>query len=151
MGAATDLLEGKTMADWVSVLSLVAGSLCLGLFIWAVASAIPREGKAIATAAKTIVSDPKSVAVPEVTALVEALTKLIDALGKASPTVVSLIGAIAFYTIAAVASGALVTAPPKPPPECRCPGHGPGGGPGGRGDQRSVAPEASLEKPKVGA
>jgi hypothetical protein len=139
------------MADWVSVLSLVAGSLCLGLFIWAVASAIPREGKAIAAAAKTVVSDPKSVTVPEFTALMEALTKLTEALGKASPTIVSLIGAIAFYAIAAVASGALVTAPAKPAPECKCPGPGPGGGPGHRGGERSATPEAPPEKPNVGA
>ena len=112
--------------------------------------AIPREGKAIAAAAKTIVSDPKAVTVPEFTALMEALTKLTEALGKASPTVVSLIAAIAFYAIAAVASGALVAAPPKPASECKCPGPGPGGGPGHRGGERSVAPEASPETPKVG-
>ena len=138
------------MADWVSVLSLVAGSLCLGLFIWTVVSAIPREGKAIAAAAKTVVSDPKAVALPEFTALVEALTKLTDALGKASPTVVSLVGAIAFYAIAAVASGALAAPPPKPPapaPECRCPGWGPGC----CGCERPWGPEAPPEKPKAGA
>lgn len=149
------------MADWVTVLSLVAGSLCLGLFIWTVASTIPREGKAIATAAKSLVSDPKAVALPELTALMEALTKLTEALGKASPTVVSLIGAIAFYAIAAVASGALVTPPPKPAPapECKCPcpwpgwgpGWGPGWEPGSRAGERPAASEALPQTPKAGA
>jgi hypothetical protein len=139
------------MAGWVAVLSLVAGSLCLGLFVWAVVSAVPREGKAIAAAAKTIVNDPKSVSVPEFTALVEALTKLTEALGKASPTLVALIGAIAFYAIAAVASGALTPATPPPPPAPECPDKRLCACPCGCWGERPVAPEASSEKPKVGA
>ena len=99
------------MAWYVTLCSLFAGIIC---FLIYVASAIktmsakPHEVAAdLVTANRAVAAAPPGVTAADYTKLLEAASKLTDSLSKAGPTLISLIGAILFFLIATVSSGAL--------------------------------------------
>lgn len=98
-------------ASGVILVSLVAGSICFVFYCWTVAATLSLKATAGAAAgeAKAVLNpDAKSISIDDFTKLIEAMGKLTDSLSKASPSLVSLIGAILMFAIAAAASGAFV-------------------------------------------
>lgn len=103
--------------DWdVKVFALVAGTICFLIYAWSAIAAIVAKPRQTATEAATTaksMADAKTATAEDYSRLLEAASKLTDSLSKAGPTLVSLIGAILFYLIAAVSSGAFKS-PPSP-------------------------------------
>jgi hypothetical protein len=97
--------------------ALVMGGLCFLLYVISAGAAIfarPKADALVAEARDAAALQPKGIGAADLTKLIEAAGKLTDSLSKASPTLVSLIGAILFMAIAAVSDGAL-RAPPAAP------------------------------------
>jgi len=107
----------------IAYTALVVGTICFLVYIVDAAITLAMKPKALRASgeAANIVArakpDPNArAAVTDLTGLAEALAKLADALAKAGPTLTSLIGAVLFYAIAAIASGSVQSAPEKPAP-----------------------------------
>jgi len=101
-------------ASWVTLVTLVAGSICFIFYCWSSIIALTTKSAAQATAAQAkavTTPDAKAVSIDDFTKLLDALGKLTDSLSKASPSLVSLIGAILLYSVAAAASGAFAGGP----------------------------------------
>jgi hypothetical protein len=99
----------------VTYSALIVGTLCFLVFLYstyrsAKTQKVVEASAAVVAANKTLIPVNKSASVSDVSSLVEALTKLTDSLAKAGPSLTSLIGAVLFYTIAAIGSGALTDA-----------------------------------------
>lgn len=100
----------------VTLASLIAGSICFLLYVAeAIVSLVAKrtilsDGQA-PQAARAAVATPHSVSIDEISRLVDALGKLTDSLSRAGPPLTSLVGAILFFAIAAISSGALQGAP----------------------------------------
>ena len=128
--------------DVVTYASLLAGALCFLLYL--AFSAVALFASHAAAPAKSFHADAKAlikaqgVSVGEFTDLLKALAQVSDSLSKAAPSLVGLIGAILFFTIAAVSSGALHGAPPAPASAAKAPATD------GKGD--APAPPASDAK-----
>jgi hypothetical protein len=104
----------------VTIPALIAGSLCLLIYVVEIFLAEKIKATATAAAATTAPANktfgaigPASVSMPDFTNLIEAMAKLTDSLGKVGPSLTSLVGAVLFYAIAAIGSGALQS-PPAP-------------------------------------
>jgi hypothetical protein len=102
---------------WVTGLSLLLGTICFILYVLDALHTIAAKKKAASADIVGVATGPeaKGLGVGEFTKLLEAISKLTDSLAKAGPSLTSLIGAILFYAIAAVASGALHDTPPDKP------------------------------------
>jgi hypothetical protein len=105
----------------VTFLALLAGSICLVIYIVEIWLAEKIKAAATTAAATTEPANktfgpigPATVSLPDFTNLIEAMAKLTDSLSKVGPSVTSLIGAILFYGIAAICSGALYSPVPAP-------------------------------------
>ena len=94
----------------VTIAALLAGSICFVLYVYATMAlvrartAVLKPGAPPAAAAEF---QNHAVNVEEISKLAEAIAKLTDSLSRASPSLTSLIGALMFFAIAAVSSGAL--------------------------------------------
>lgn len=109
-------------ADIVTYASLVAGTICFGLYVWEAVVAIttkpPAPDVGTARQLKSLVAD-NAATVKDVSDLAGNLAKLTDSLSKAGPALTSLVGAILFFAIAAIGSGVLHGSPggtPTPAP-----------------------------------
>lgn len=103
-----------TAQDWVTTLSLVAGVICFVLFVWDAATTIRSKTAAPPQAAVKAGIGAQSLNPDQITKLFEAAAKMADSFGKAGPALASLVGAILFFAIAAVGTGAVTgAAPPK--------------------------------------
>jgi hypothetical protein len=96
----------------VTVASLIAGSICFLLYVAeAIVSLVAKRNVLSADetqqAARAAVAAPHAVSIDEASRLVDALGRLTDSLSRAGPSLTSLIGAILFFAIAAISSGAL--------------------------------------------
>lgn len=103
-------------ADWVILLTQLMSVVCFILYV--VQSLGLFSPKPVAPA-KAMVEKARGLSpasVPEMTELLKTAATLADSLGKIGPTLTSLIGAILFATIAALATHALPGADPKPAP-----------------------------------
>lgn len=116
-----------TAREWITTLALIAGVICFGLFVWDTITTIRAKA---ATPAPTMVKaglNTQGLGADQLTKLIEALSKLAENFAKAGPGLASLVGALLFFAIAAVSSGALKdpcaparagdapTSPPAPP------------------------------------
>lgn len=99
--------------------ALGAGTICFLIYVLEAVAALrvkpaaSEAAGAVTTQAKGM-AGPNPVSIDELTKLIEAMSKLTDSLAKAGPSLTSLIGAILFFAIAAVASGAITGSPPAP-------------------------------------
>jgi hypothetical protein len=103
-------------AAWVIRITLAMSMIC---FILYVLQSFGFFSPKSVTQAKDMAEKAKGLtpaSVPEVTELLKATAALADSLGKIGPAVTSLIGAIFFATIAALATHALPGTEPKPTP-----------------------------------
>jgi hypothetical protein len=96
----------------VTIASLVAGSICFFLYVYATVVAVKARADALRSGSPvqdqaTGAIQPRSLSVEDVSKLADAVARLADSLSRASPALVSLIGALIFFAIAAVGSGAL--------------------------------------------
>jgi len=96
----------------VTIASLIAGSICFLLYVAeAIVSLVAKRNilsnDQTPQAARAAVATPHTVSIDEISRLVDALGRLTDSLSRAGPSLTSLIGAILFFMIAAVSSGAL--------------------------------------------
>lgn len=106
----------------VAYSALVIGTLCFVVYavdamgsVWAKLKSAGASQQAANSVPREALQDgQRGLSITDFSGLVEALAKLSDSLAKAGPAVTSLIGAVLFYAIAAVASGALHD-PPEPP------------------------------------
>jgi hypothetical protein len=106
---------------WVTICALIAGGICFVFYIVSASVTLrakPHQAASdLVNATKSVANSPQPKATAEeYSKLLEAASKLTDSLSKAGPTLVSLIGAILFFLIAAVSSGALKNAPPAAAP-----------------------------------
>jgi hypothetical protein len=106
-----------TVQEWVAYAALAAGVICFLIYLAEALAALLVKPSAV-NAAKDVSAQAKTMGVPltvdDFTKLLDAMSKLTDSLAKAGPALTSLIGAILFFAIAAVASGAIVGSPPAP-------------------------------------
>jgi hypothetical protein len=107
-------MTNETVVTWAGI---IAGSVCFVLYV--VQSIIVIRAKPAQTArgivgakVSLLAADPAGVSVDELTKLLQAAASLTDSLSKAGPALTSLIGAILFFAVAAIGSGALHGAPP---------------------------------------
>jgi hypothetical protein len=95
----------------VTIAALTAGIVCFLLYIYATIAAVRARAAALQSGALARSDDtgmqPRTISVDDLSKLVEALGKLADSLSRASPALTSLIGALLFFGIAALSSGAL--------------------------------------------
>lgn len=95
----------------VTIAALIAGTICFLLYVYATMAAIRARAATLQTglvaSSNKAGRQPRFIGVDEVSSLAEALSKLADSLSRASPALTSLIGALAFFALAAVGSGAL--------------------------------------------
>jgi len=103
------------MQNTVAGAALLLGLICFGLYVWEAIAVIRAKPTTVPSAvdakAQRLVADP-ALSVDELSQLLEAASKLTDSLSKAGPALTSLIGAILFFAIAAISSGALHGSPP---------------------------------------
>lgn len=109
-----------TAADLVTYLALLAGCICLALYVWEAWAAISAKPASPDIASsdqlKSLVADNPAT-VKDLSDLAANLAKLTDSLAKAGPALTSLIGSVLFFAIAAIGSGALHGSPaPAPTP-----------------------------------
>jgi hypothetical protein len=99
----------------VTTACVVAGSACFFLYVFEAIVTIrakPAHAKAeVGKQTALFAAKMSAVSIGDVTKLFDSGSKLADSLAKAGPAVTSLIGAILFFAIAAVSSGALRAAP----------------------------------------
>lgn len=95
----------------VTIAALIAGTICFLLYVYATIAGIRARAVALRPGAPASGDragiQPLTVSVDDVSRLIEALGKLADSLSRASPALMSLVGALAFFAIAALSSGAL--------------------------------------------
>ena len=95
----------------VTIAALAAGIVCFLLYIYATIAAVRARAAALRSGTLTPSDDtgmqPRTISVDDLSRLVEALGKLADSLSRANPALTSLIGALLFFGIAALSSGAL--------------------------------------------
>jgi hypothetical protein len=94
-------------ADWVIFLTLVMSVVCFVLYV---VQSLGLFSPKPVEPAKAMVEKARGLSpanVPEMTELLKAAAALADSLGRIGPTLTSLIGAILFATIAALATHAL--------------------------------------------
>ncbi len=95
----------------VTFASLVAGGVCFLLYIAEAIVSLIAKRRVLSIdqppAARTASAAPHGVSVDEISRLVDALGKLTESLSQAGPSLTSLVGAILFFAIAAISSGAL--------------------------------------------
>jgi hypothetical protein len=111
-----------TAQDSVAYASLTAGIVCFVMYVALTAIAAIASLRQPKVSAKTAHIVAKSfvsagVSVSDATDLLKSVAQLSDSLSKAAPSLVALIGAILFFLIASIASGALHGAPPAPAPK----------------------------------
>lgn len=100
-----------SMAEIVAWVAMAAAIACFCIyFIEAIAARKARANPVVNTPPDQV-PGAKIANVADYTKLVEAIAKLSDSLAKSGPALVSLIGAILFLSIAAVASGVLQSPP----------------------------------------
>ena len=109
-------------SDQVTLCAVIAGGLCLLVYFFSAVigpfvfkthdavNAVARSAKAVADPANA-----KAIGVDDASKLLDSISKLTDSLSKASPALVAMIGAVLFFAIAAVSSGALKSATPDKP------------------------------------
>ena len=92
----------------VTIAALVAGTICFCLYVYGTILLTRARAAAVRSAPS---ADPalqsRGVSIDDIGRLADALARLTDSLSRASPALTSLIGALVFYAIAAVSSGAL--------------------------------------------
>ena len=95
----------------VTIAALAAGIVCFLLYIYATIAAVRARTAALQSGTLAPSDDtgmqPRTISVDDLSKLVEALGMLADSLSRASPALTSLIGALLFFGIAALSSGAL--------------------------------------------
>ena len=96
----------------VTIAALLAGSICFFLYVYTTVASVRARAAALKPGAATppvaaAEFQNHAVNVEEIGKLAEAIAKLTDSLSRASPSLTSLIGALIFFAIAAVSSGAL--------------------------------------------
>jgi hypothetical protein len=107
-------MTNETIVTWAGI---GAGSVCFILYvIQSVLAMLPKPAQAaknmVGAKVSLLVADPAGVSIDELTKLLQAAATLTDSLAKAGPALTSLIGAILFFAVAAIGSGALHGAPP---------------------------------------
>lgn len=108
----------------VTIICLIAGGLCFGLYaIEAMMALFAPPNASVAGAlketqdkARALLAQGATTGVDDITKLLDALSKATDSLAKAGPALTSLVGAILFLAIAALSSGALRGSPPAERP-----------------------------------
>lgn len=99
-----------TANDWVTCLSLVAGVISFALYAYEAFVAIGAKSAApdlgSSPEVKAMIANPAA-SVKDLSDLVDAIARLTDSLAKAGPALTSIIGAVLFFAIAAISSGAL--------------------------------------------
>ena len=88
--------------------SLICGGLCFLLYLLLSLAPVfskSAPAKTVNSRAAGFLANPAA-SVEDVTKLIEALSKLTDSLAKAGPALTSLVGALLFFLIAALNSGA---------------------------------------------
>ena len=95
----------------VTIAALAAGIVCFLLYIYATIATVRARAAALKSGTLARSDDtgvqPRTISVDDLSKLVEALGMLADSLSRASPALTSLIGALLFFGIAALSSGAL--------------------------------------------
>jgi len=96
----------------VTIASLVAGGICFLLYVYATIVAVKARADALRSGSPVqeqtaAAIQPRSLSIDEISKLADAVARLADSLSRASPALTSLIGALIFFAIAAVGSGAL--------------------------------------------
>lgn len=95
----------------VTIAALAAGAICFGLYVYGTIVAVWARADAVRSAPLAQSADPalspRSINVDDIGRLADALSKLTDSLSRASPALTGLVGALVFFAIAAVSSGAL--------------------------------------------
>lgn len=106
----------------VTYSALVVGTLCFLIFTYDAVRATRQKyltsnvaKAAAATSAEATAASPESISA--LSELTKGLAALAESLAKAGPSVTSIIGAVLFYAIAAVGSGALVSSDAQPETE----------------------------------
>ncbi len=97
-------------AQWaVTIAALGAGAICFGLYVYGTIVAIGARADAARSLPRSAdpAAAPRALGVEDVGRLADALSRLTDSLARASPALTALIGALVFFAIAAVSSGAL--------------------------------------------
>ncbi len=127
----------------VTYAALLLGTICFLLFIVTALVTLFKKPAADTTVADIAKAAPaallKGVSITDFKDLLEAAAKLSDSLAKAGPALSSLIGAVLFYAIAAIASGVLHSPPPVPLPAAASTTAPATGGPAaGKGDPPPV-------------
>jgi hypothetical protein len=84
--------------DIVVIASLLAGAACLLVFVLGALASI----RAQAAQNQRALNGDRAITVDDIGKVIEALAKLTDSLAKAGPTISALIGAIGFFSIAAL-------------------------------------------------
>ncbi len=98
-------MNPTTVVTWGSI---VCGGACFLLYGFLSVAAVvskPAPVRSANTRTMGLLADPAA-SVEDVTKLIEALSKLTDSLAKAGPALTSLVGALLFFLIAALNSGA---------------------------------------------
>lgn len=103
-------------AAWIILITLGMSVICFILYVVQSFGLFSPKPVAPAKAMVDRARGLTTASVPEMTDLLKATAALADSLGKIGPAVTSLIGAILFATIAALATHALPGAEPKPTP-----------------------------------
>ena len=106
----------------VTYSALTLGTICFAIYAidaWrSVQSRKAAEASsAVVAANKNLLPTSKGASLADLGSLVEAMAKLSDSLAKAGPSLTSLVGAVLFYSVAAIASGALTSAAISAPTE----------------------------------
>ncbi len=95
----------------VTICALAAGVICLILYVIEAVVVIRNKARAGSSAANGIdgrlAAASHAIDVDEVARLIDAIGRLADSLSRAEPSLTSLIGAVLFFAIAAISSGAL--------------------------------------------
>ena len=100
-----------SMAEIVAWVAIIAAVACFFVYFTEALAARKARTHPVVTTPPDQVPGVKAASVADYTKMIEAIAKLSDSLAKSGPALVSLIGAILFLSIAAVASGVLQSPP----------------------------------------
>jgi hypothetical protein len=102
-----------SMAEIVAWVAIIAAVACFFVYFTEALAARKARANPVVTTPPDQVPGAKTATVADYTKLIEAIAKLSDSLAKSGPALISLIGAVLFLSIAAVASGVLQSPPPE--------------------------------------
>jgi hypothetical protein len=114
----------ESWQDTVTKWALIIGGICFLIYVIEVVVSLfskpPEEATEMAKAGRSIIPNG-TVTGADFAKILEAIAKIGDSLAKAGPALTSLIGAVLFFTIAMVSSGALKSSASSLPPPVATP------------------------------